>query len=243
MSVDLACSTLSASRIDADRALEPIDGVRRQRRRRPCEHIRKRKQIIRGAQDVFLRFGFDAASMADLSRAAGVSKGTLYLYFEDKEHLFLAVCEAACEGFVNSEVALCHEGGSLREALIISGLAVVTALCRPDRVDWLRVLIGTGGRMPAIGRHFLETIVRPPIASLADFLARQVEAGTVAIADCELAAEQLVDACLVPALGPMVFGAGSAPTRQRISQVVSSAVDCFLAGCAPSIVSRTASPV
>ena len=50
---------------------------------------RKRSQIMRGASQVFLEKGFDAASMNDIARAAGVSKGTLYVYFANKEQLFV----------------------------------------------------------------------------------------------------------------------------------------------------------
>ena len=44
---------------------------------------------MRGASQVFLEKGFDAASMNDIARAAGVSKGTLYVYFANKEQLFV----------------------------------------------------------------------------------------------------------------------------------------------------------
>ncbi len=53
----------------------------------------KRSQILEGAQSVFLRMGFDAASMNDITREAGVSKGTIYVYFNSKEDLFVALCE------------------------------------------------------------------------------------------------------------------------------------------------------
>ena len=48
----------------------------------------KRRQILDGARQVFLTQGFDAASMMDIAKAAGVSKGTLYVYFKDKDDLF-----------------------------------------------------------------------------------------------------------------------------------------------------------
>jgi AcrR family transcriptional regulator len=51
----------------------------------------KRRQIVEGARQIFLARGFDAASMSDIARAAGVSKGTLYVYFENKEQLFQAI--------------------------------------------------------------------------------------------------------------------------------------------------------
>ena len=54
----------------------------------------KRRQIMDGARTVFLAGGFDGASMNDVARAAGVSKGTLYAYFNSKDELFEAIIRA-----------------------------------------------------------------------------------------------------------------------------------------------------
>src|ERR687889_376512 len=48
----------------------------------------KRRQILEGARKVFLAQGFDGASMGEIAKVAGVSKGTLYVYFDSKETLF-----------------------------------------------------------------------------------------------------------------------------------------------------------
>src|SRR4030081_694669 len=61
------------------------------------EDSAKRRQIIEGARRVFLAQGFDAASMGEIARAAGVSKGTLYVYFENKERLFDAIVGQECQ--------------------------------------------------------------------------------------------------------------------------------------------------
>src|ERR1700759_4426954 len=53
----------------------------------------KRRQILDGASKVFMDLGFDGASMGEIARAAGVSKGTLYVYFADKSRLFEAIVE------------------------------------------------------------------------------------------------------------------------------------------------------
>src|SRR5580692_1825404 len=53
----------------------------------------KRRQILDGASKVFMDLGFDGASMGEIARAAGVSKGTLYVYFADKNRLFEAIVE------------------------------------------------------------------------------------------------------------------------------------------------------
>src|SRR5438445_8997313 len=57
------------------------------------EDSSKRRQILDGARKVFLELGFDGASMGEIARAAGVSKGTLYVYFPDKAGLFAAIVE------------------------------------------------------------------------------------------------------------------------------------------------------
>ena len=65
------------------------------RRGRPAagQDPAKRQQIIEGARRVFIDMGFDAASMNDITREAGVSKGTIYVYFANKEELFEALIE------------------------------------------------------------------------------------------------------------------------------------------------------
>ena len=62
-----------------------------------AEDSAKRRQILDGARAVFLSQGFDAASMGEIARAAGVSKGTLYVYFENKEELFEAIVHEQCQ--------------------------------------------------------------------------------------------------------------------------------------------------
>src|SRR2546429_4689944 len=57
------------------------------------EDFSKRRQILDGARKVFMDLGFDAASMNEIARSAGVSKGTLYVYFADKNRLFEAIIE------------------------------------------------------------------------------------------------------------------------------------------------------
>src|SRR5712671_4796469 len=57
------------------------------------EDSSKRRQIIDGARKVFMDLGFDGASMGEIARSAGVSKGTLYVYFAAKNRLFEAIVE------------------------------------------------------------------------------------------------------------------------------------------------------
>src|SRR5690606_26724115 len=65
------------------------------RRGRPAagQDPAKRAQILAGAERVFNSMGFDAASMNDITREAGVSKATIYVYFSGKEELFAELFE------------------------------------------------------------------------------------------------------------------------------------------------------
>lgn len=53
----------------------------------------KRRDLVKAATALFGRDGYAATKIADVARAAGVGKGTMYEYFDSKEDLFWAVCE------------------------------------------------------------------------------------------------------------------------------------------------------
>src|SRR5262249_2670696 len=66
----------------------------------------KRRQSMGGAQVVFLAQGLDAARMGEIARRAGVSKGTLYCYFQSKEELFAVVVQGSCSMQAEALLAL-----------------------------------------------------------------------------------------------------------------------------------------
>jgi AcrR family transcriptional regulator len=72
--------------------ISPDDEARSGRRVAGQDPV-KRNQILDGAKRCFLEVGFDAASMNDLTAAAGVSKGTLYVYFQDKAAILSELIE------------------------------------------------------------------------------------------------------------------------------------------------------
>ncbi len=60
---------------------------------RPSGGEQRRSAILDGAQEVFTKQGIGKARMDDIARQTGLSKGTLYLYFENKESLVIAILE------------------------------------------------------------------------------------------------------------------------------------------------------
>ena len=189
----------------------------------------KRRQILEGARTVFLAQGFDAASMGEIARVAGVSKGTLYVYFDSKERLFQEIVQEQCRSHAEQVFALDSGDHDVEAVLTRLGRGFVRFLCRPNGVSPLRTVISIADRMPEIGKTFYETGPAFGIARVARYLEDQVTAGVLAIEDCELAAAQFLDSCQSTTFKPMLFNASERPGDERIDHVVTTAVRTFLA--------------
>jgi len=189
----------------------------------------KRRQIIEGARAVFLALGFDAASMSDIARKAGVSKGTLYVYFDSKEALFQAIAHEQCHSQAEQVFALDHEDHDVEGVLTRLGTNFVRFLCRPERVAPVRTIISISERMPDVGRQFYETGPVTGISRVAAYLEAQIAAGVLEIEDTEIAAAQFLESCVATLLKPILFGFGAVPSEERIDRVVRIAVRTFLA--------------
>ena len=78
---------------------------------------RKFDQVLDGARKVFMRDGFEGASVDDIVREAGVSKATLYSYFPDKRLLFIEVAKIECQAQSDAAVAQVEASQDVRTAL------------------------------------------------------------------------------------------------------------------------------
>jgi len=194
-----------------------------------AEDSGKRCQIVEGARRIFLAQGFDAASMSDIARAAGVSKGTLYVYFADKEQLFAAIVEQECSAHAEGVFDLDPTDSDVENALTRFGNAYITFLCRQEKASALRTVIAIADRMPQIGRTFYETGPAVGIGRLAAYLRAQTEAGVLAVDDFEVAAAQFMDACQSTLFKPVLFNFRAPPQAEQIAHVVRIAVRTFLA--------------
>jgi AcrR family transcriptional regulator len=190
----------------------------------------KRAQILDGARAVFLARGFDAASMGEIARQAGVSKGTLYVYFASKEELFSAIVHDQCMIQAEQVFALDDQDHDVAAVLTRLGTSFAAALCRVERLSSLRTIVAISERMPAAGQRFYETGPATGIARLAHYLDAQVAAGMLAVEDTEVAAAQFLEACVATMMKPMLFGVMTEPpTEARIALVVGMAVRAFMA--------------
>lgn len=193
----------------------------------------KRRQIVAGAREVFLGQGFDAASMGEIARKAGVSKGTLYVYFDSKEQLFETVTREECKVQAEQVFQLDPADPDVAAVLHRLGCGFVKFLCRPNGMSALRTVISISERMPEIGRQFYEQGPAKGVAALRRYLEHQVAAGVLRIDDCEVAAAQFLDSCQSSVFKPLLFNFASAPTDDRVAHIVAIAVRTFLAAYRP----------
>jgi TetR/AcrR family transcriptional regulator len=67
--------------------------------RREKEKLQRRNDILEAAEELFDEKGFESATIAEIARKTELSKGTIYLYFQSKDELLLAVCVKGIAGF------------------------------------------------------------------------------------------------------------------------------------------------
>ena len=192
------------------------------------EESAKRRQILDGARKVFMDLGFDGASMGEIARACGVSKGTLYVYFADKYHLFEAILEEEQNEQGKSAFNF-DPARDVETTMREFGRAYIGVLCRPGGGSAIRTVMAIAERMPEVGRRFYENVLDLNITRLAAYLDTQVTKGNLAISDCRLAASQFMMVCQAGLFLPFVFQAEPAPSPARINEVAESAVRMFLA--------------
>jgi AcrR family transcriptional regulator len=193
------------------------------------EDSSKRRQILDGARKVFMDLGFDGASMGEIARSAGVSKGTLYVYFADKSRLFEAIVEE--ETLEQGKVTFNFDPTrDVTTTLTEFGQAYIQMLCRPGGGSATRTVMAIAERMPEVGRRFYNNVIAHTIARLATYLEVRAGSGDLEIEDCQLAASQFMQMCQASLFLPFIFQAAPAPSAERIAQVVESATRMFLAG-------------
>jgi AcrR family transcriptional regulator len=192
------------------------------------EDSSKRRQILDGARKVFMDLGFDGASMNEIARSAGVSKGTLYVYFADKNRLFEAIVEE--EALERGQLSFNFDPArdvvtTLREF----GQTYIQSQCRPGGGSSIRTVMAIAERMPEVGRRFYENVLEKTNNRLATYLKTHVRPNDLAIDDCQLAASQFTMMCQASLFLPFIFQAAPAPSAERIAEVVESATEMFMA--------------
>ena len=149
-------------------------------RKRPTQDER-RAAILAAALDVFAENGFAAARLDDVAQKAGVAKGTLYLYFPDKEALFEALLQGLASPVLRRFEALSSDP-ELPVSAILAGILTLfqTEIIGTDRERLLRLIIAEGPRFPKIAEFYHREIISKGREIIRAIVTRGYESGELA---------------------------------------------------------------
>lgn len=190
---------------------------------------RKFDQVLDGARKVFLRDGFERASVDDIAREAGVSKATIYAYFPDKQLLFLEVARCECHRQTDEAEAMVEGDVPVQVALTIAAERIVAFQLSDFGQRMYRIVVGEGERFPGLGRQFHDFGPGLIHARLVHHMQCYVAGGALKIDDVDLAADQFAQLCKASIHDRLMFGMAETITPDLVHRTVHGAVEMFLA--------------
>src|SRR2546423_12012928 len=122
------------------------------------------QEILDAALKLFAEKGFAAARMDDVARRAGVTKGTIYLYFPSKEELFKSLVRAAIGGTLEQVTAYAEAyEGSARDLLVSVLRTIGTVMRTSDRIVLPKIILAEAGHLPDLARFYRFEIIEKGI--------------------------------------------------------------------------------
>ena len=189
----------------------------------------KRQQILDGARKVFLEHGFDGASVNDIVRETGVSKGTLYAYFPSKERLFETLVFEDRRGQAERLFDGMDASRPTEEVLKEMGYRFGRLLTSSGQVAYLRMVMAASAKFPDAGRAFYEAGPRYGMAKLTDFVTEKVRQGELKTDDPQMAAMQFLELAHCGVSKRLLFGVAEEIGDAEVERTVKAAVATFMA--------------
>lgn len=196
----------------------------------PQSDSKKRADVVAAATDVFLEYGFAAASVDEIARRARVSKATVYSHFEGKHALFGAIFQSLCQDIRGDGPAPDLRDLPLEEALFHMGRRLLDVVFTDRAIALYRVVIAEVGRTPELCRTFYQAGPDRPASVLAEYLQGQIDSGVLALGDARQAAEQYLGMVLGQHLLRHALGIAEVPAPAARDGMVATAVRVFLHG-------------
>ena len=149
----------------------------------------KAEAILAGAMQEFIACGYAAASMDRIAVAAGVSKPTLYSYFQGKEGLFAALIQQMSQSdrILDEERFLHHPIHDSLKLIAIDFLDKFSG--EQPLLSLFRLMIGESGRFPDLAQTFVRNFERPILEKLSHLLTQHPD---LTVADPDVTARFFV---------------------------------------------------
>lgn len=189
---------------------------------------RKFDQVVDGAREIFLRDGFEGASVDDIARAAGVSKATLYSYFPDKRLLFMEVATRQCKEQARTSIESIDSSQPPRDVLSRVAHQFLGFIYSDMGQRIFRICVAEADRFPQLGQEFYHSGPMIMRAAMVDYLRQAVDRGELRIEDFDLAADQFAELCKADLWPKLVFGIIQSVSDDEKARVIDGAVSTFL---------------
>lgn len=194
--------------------------------RREQNRISRERKILEASLTVFSEAGYSGATMDAIAATVGISKPTLYKYFESKEALFAAMMLSKRDAMLLSFEQPSSEG-MIRQLLVFAWRYADTVM-RPDLLSLARLVIGETHRFPEIGRAYQNAGPDQVLTGMMAWLTAQRKAGRLAFDDAELAAEDLWGLILSAPRTRSLYKPDVDHTRLELARYVNNGLRVFL---------------
>ena len=192
-------------------------------------------RILDAAQRVFLKKGYQGASLDQIAEVAPASKPTIYAHFPGKEALFEAVVARVLEGLTNFE-GFEPKGRTVQDKLASLGSEVVERFIE-ETLGITRATIAEAERFPALSRHVHEAGRDQAAAAVSHVLSDATltlsrgSKGPFGPKRSLTTAQIFMDLILLPMLMRALMGEGAKDLRSELPTFVRERVSFFLAAC------------
>ena len=145
-------------------------------------------EILAAALAVFVERGFAATRLEDVATRAGISKGTMYLYFENKEELFKAVVRTSIvPELARAERIAAEHLGSMKELMRLLARGWWDVIVASPLSGIPKLMMAEAVNFPELARFYYEEVVQRGHRVISDVLRRGIEAGEFRPLDIPLA--------------------------------------------------------
>lgn len=186
-----------------------------------------RDRLLDAAQKLFLEHGYGNLTMESVARDARVSLRTLYSQFDGKAGLFGALIRRCSDQFV----AGLTDDEAPEDALVEFARQFLFRITRPDVVRMRAILIGEAPRFPELATQFYEQGPQRTMEHLAQYFAKQQQAGRFILIDAHFLAEQFLSSLRSERFQQLQLGLAPTPDEQEIEVWARQATRLFLYGC------------
>lgn len=164
-------------------------------------------EVLDAAMAVFSEKGFAAAKVEDIARRAGVSKGTVYLYFASKDAIIEAIIERAVAPVASGALPrIAAYEGDPRQPIAMLLRTIGALLSDPEKLAIPKLFLREGMNIPAIADIYRRDVLDRAIPVLVGLVARGVAAGHFRPVDPELTVRSIVGPIIAHVALSEVFG-------------------------------------